>query len=103
MSSAIKDIAATKDSFCLLLLQPSDRKCLCKQGYETQVGREQDCVQHVYDICGEGTSRTQEGTCLDALGWEDYCKNQVRWSHLLHKMFLSLLKLTNPSKKSPAA
>ena len=32
----------------------------------------------MYDICIEGTSRNQNGTCLDSDGWENYCRNGVR-------------------------
>ncbi|PIK35706.1 hypothetical protein BSL78_27462 [Apostichopus japonicus] len=56
--------------------QPSDRKCLCEHGYETLVGREQDCVKHVYEICEEGTSRNQDGDCLTETGWEEFCRNE---------------------------
>lgn len=74
-----------------LVFQPSDRKCLCEHGYETLVGREQDCVKHVYEICEEGTSRNQDGDCLTETGWEEFCRNEVNLKNMIFKTFGDLV------------
>lgn len=57
--------------------QFSDRDCPCKVGYKVMLGRETDCVKHVYDNCVEGETRTQGGQCYNAAQWETHCINNV--------------------------
>ncbi|CAH1789583.1 unnamed protein product [Owenia fusiformis] len=57
--------------------QHSDRQCPCKAGYNILQGRETDCVKDVYDICLEGTTRTQSGLCYDDDQWRTHCTENV--------------------------
>lgn len=59
-----------------VLLQPSDRTCPCKAGY-LEVDGLQDCSKQVYDLCVEGTYRTQTGQCLTEEQWQTYCSEKV--------------------------
>ena len=61
----------------VLCFQPSDRKCPCRHGFKVMEDREQDCVKSVYDLCVEGTTRTQNGKCFTDKQWETHCSEQV--------------------------
>lgn len=41
------------------------------------VGREQDCVKFVYDLCTEGQIRNERGQCWSEAEFEAYCINHV--------------------------
>ena len=58
-------------------LQPSDGTCPCKSGYDDYGRGTDDCVQHIYPHCSEGTYRSQDGNCLSSSEWESYCTSQV--------------------------
>lgn len=62
----------------VVCVQPSDRNCPCSAGYRTMAGREQDCVKHVYDLCGATQIRTQHGLCWTQEQWDSYCIEKVR-------------------------
>ncbi|XP_073511543.1 uncharacterized protein [Phyllobates terribilis] len=58
------------------VFQPSDGRCPCAPGHHpTDDGV--SCVQIVYDICRDGSTRNHEGKCLSQQEWKDYCSQQV--------------------------
>ncbi|XP_069599125.1 uncharacterized protein [Ranitomeya imitator] len=58
------------------MFKPSDGRCPCAAGHHpTDDGV--SCVQIVYDICRDGSTRSQEGKCLSQQEWKDYCSQQV--------------------------
>lgn len=59
-------------------MKESDRQCPCAAGF-LELADNADCVKKVYDLCKEGTTRAQNGQCLNDAQWEDYCKNQVHY------------------------
>ncbi|MBN3319584.1 LAYN protein, partial [Atractosteus spatula] len=57
--------------------QASDGQCPCALGYRPAGEGSGLCVPRVYEICREGTARTQEGACLDRDQWARHCARQV--------------------------
>uniref|UniRef100_W5MFS5 Si:dkey-103g5.4 n=1 Tax=Lepisosteus oculatus TaxID=7918 RepID=W5MFS5_LEPOC len=57
--------------------QASDGQCPCALGYRPAGEGSGLCVPRVYEICREGTARTQEGACLDRDQWARHCSQQV--------------------------
>ena len=86
--------------FFYISIQPSDKTCLCEKGYKVFEGREQDCAKKLYDICGEGEWRSQEGLCLNENQWIDYCSVKVGFSFSL---FLFLVKIYLLTRKANLA
>ncbi|XP_072342310.1 uncharacterized protein [Scyliorhinus torazame] len=51
------------------------------------------CVRQLYDICRAGSSRNQEGTCLTADEWAEYCSLKVCASPVDYQGFDGVLGL----------
>ena len=63
--------------FKIVLFQISDKTCECRQGFEQSTDNDEDCIQKMYPLCGDGTWRNQMGDCWNQSRWEDYCNNTV--------------------------
>ncbi|XP_041098190.1 uncharacterized protein si:dkey-103g5.4 isoform X2 [Polyodon spathula] len=56
--------------------QVSDSQCPCLSGYRPAGQGSRLCVQQVYEICRDGSTRNQEGACLTQEQWKEYCALQ---------------------------
>ncbi|XP_051895680.1 uncharacterized protein LOC127583597 [Pristis pectinata] len=59
------------------MFQPSDSRCVCAVRHQMVSDGKRECVRKLYDICREGASRNQDGTCLTIGEWEEYCSLKV--------------------------
>ncbi|KAK6469303.1 hypothetical protein HHUSO_G32740 [Huso huso] len=57
--------------------QVSDSQCPCVSGYTPAGQGSRLCVQQLYEICRDGSTRNQEGACLTQEQWTEYCALQV--------------------------
>nr|XP_014345397.1 PREDICTED: uncharacterized protein LOC102352720 [Latimeria chalumnae] len=81
VESCLKCPAEEGQDTCLCLregqvFQPSDGQCPCAPGYK-MAEEETKCLQQVYDICRDGTTRNQEGVCLTKNEWNEYCSSKT--------------------------
>ncbi|XP_041030352.1 uncharacterized protein LOC121269651 isoform X1 [Carcharodon carcharias] len=75
------------------IFQPSDSHCTCALRHRVVSKGTRACVRQQYDICREGTSRNQDGTCLAIDEWKEYCSLKVCASPVDYQGFDEVLGL----------